>query len=179
MTAGPGPAGSPRSAVVTSQSLRPPVALVMACWHWNRQFTQPPAPARRRRVDMNVATTSAAATATLAVATSTATITAAMLKKWEDRYFLIGPYNPNTAAIEFEERPTEGFIRQTLDRLRDSGMPCHFGNWLVAGRPKDSSSGRLLESTSPSACSDWKTMPNWPRRSRCRREHSRSFQSTI
>ncbi|HMC10866.1 MAG TPA: hypothetical protein VKH44_06235, partial [Pirellulaceae bacterium] len=61
---------------------------------------------------------------------------AAMQKKWEDRYFLIGPYNPNTAAIEFEERPTEGFIRQTLDKLRESGMPCHFGNWLVAGRPK-------------------------------------------
>jgi len=61
---------------------------------------------------------------------------AAMLKKWEDRYFLIGPYNPNTAAIEFEERPTEGFIRQTLDKLRESGMPCHYGNWLVAGRPK-------------------------------------------
>ncbi len=61
---------------------------------------------------------------------------AAMQKKWDDRYFLIGPYNPNTAAIEFEERPTEGFIRQTLDRLRESGMPCHFGHWLVAGRPR-------------------------------------------
>src|SRR5258706_10634309 len=61
---------------------------------------------------------------------------AAMQKKWEDRYFLIGPYNPNTAALEFEERPTEGFIRQTLDRLRESGMPCHYGNWLVAGGPK-------------------------------------------
>jgi glycogen(starch) synthase len=59
-----------------------------------------------------------------------------MQKKWDDRYFLIGPYNPQTAAIEFEERPTEGFIRQTLDRLRDSGMPCHFGHWLVAGRPR-------------------------------------------
>jgi hypothetical protein len=68
--------------VVTSQSLRPPVALVMACWHWNLQFTHPPARARRRRVDMNVAQTSAAATAALAAATSTATITAAVLKKW-------------------------------------------------------------------------------------------------
>src|SRR5437868_3761925 len=24
---------------------------------------------------------------------------AAMIKKWEDRYYLIGPYNPNTAAL--------------------------------------------------------------------------------
>ena len=69
MTAGPDPSDSPRSAVVTSQSLRPPVALVMACWHRNRQFTHSPAPARRRRVDMNVAKTSTAATAALAAAT--------------------------------------------------------------------------------------------------------------
>ncbi|HEX2970994.1 MAG TPA: glycosyltransferase [Tepidisphaeraceae bacterium] len=61
---------------------------------------------------------------------------AAMKEKWGDRYFLIGPYNPNTAAVEFEERPTEGFIRQTLDRLRESGMPCHYGDWLIPGRPR-------------------------------------------
>lgn len=59
----------------------------------------------------------------------------AMLERWQERYFLIGPYNPQTAALEFEERPTEGFIRQALDRLRDAGMPCHFGRWLVPGRP--------------------------------------------
>ncbi len=60
---------------------------------------------------------------------------ATMLEHWGDRYFLIGPYNPQTAAVEFEERPTEGFIREALDRLRDAGMPCHFGRWLIAGRP--------------------------------------------
>ena len=27
----------------------------------------------------------------------------AMLQKWDDRYFMIGPYNPQTAAVEFEE----------------------------------------------------------------------------
>lgn len=59
-----------------------------------------------------------------------------MLEKWGDRYFLIGPYNPATAAIEFEEKPTEGFIRQALDRLRDAGMPCHYGRWMIAGRPR-------------------------------------------
>src|SRR5438093_9243984 len=38
-----------------------------------------------------------------------------MIATWGDRYFLIGPYNPATAAVEFEEQPTDGFIRQTLD----------------------------------------------------------------
>jgi glycogen(starch) synthase len=60
----------------------------------------------------------------------------AMIRRWADRYFLIGPYNPNTAAVEFEEQPTEGIIRQTLDRLREAGIPCHYGRWLVQGRPR-------------------------------------------
>ena len=60
----------------------------------------------------------------------------AMLDRWGDRYCLIGPYNPATAALEFEEQPTEGFIRQTLDRLREQGITCHYGRWLVQGRPR-------------------------------------------
>ncbi len=59
-----------------------------------------------------------------------------MKERWDDRYCLIGPYNPATAAVEFEERPTEGIIRETLDRLRAQGVPCHFGRWLIPGRPR-------------------------------------------
>ncbi|HYO10873.1 MAG TPA: glycosyltransferase [Tepidisphaeraceae bacterium] len=59
-----------------------------------------------------------------------------MIDKWDDRYCLIGPYNPKTAALEFEERPSEGIIRETLDRLRAQGIPCHFGRWLIPGRPR-------------------------------------------
>jgi glycogen(starch) synthase len=61
---------------------------------------------------------------------------AAMLEKWGDRYCLIGPYNPNTAPLEFEEQPTYGSIRETLQRLRDAGMNCYFGRWLIPGRPR-------------------------------------------
>ncbi|HEX8522600.1 MAG TPA: glycosyltransferase [Tepidisphaeraceae bacterium] len=60
----------------------------------------------------------------------------AMKDQWDDRYCLIGPYNPATAALEFEERPSEGIIRDALDELRDAGIPCHFGRWLVPGRPR-------------------------------------------
>jgi glycogen synthase len=59
-----------------------------------------------------------------------------MIERWDDRYCLIGPYNPATAPLEFEERPTEGVIREALDRLRAQGIPCHFGRWLIPGRPR-------------------------------------------
>jgi glycogen(starch) synthase len=58
-----------------------------------------------------------------------------MIQRWGDRYCLIGPYNPQTAAVEFEEQPTEGLIRRTLDRVREKGIWCHYGRWLIAGRP--------------------------------------------
>jgi glycogen(starch) synthase len=61
---------------------------------------------------------------------------AAMLERWGDAYCLIGPYNPQTAAVEFEEIPTEGIIRLALDRLRAAGVPCHYGRWLIPGRPR-------------------------------------------
>jgi len=61
---------------------------------------------------------------------------ATMLARWGDRYCLIGPYNPNTAAVEFEEQPTEGYIRTTLDKLRNSGIHAHYGRWLIPGRPR-------------------------------------------
>jgi glycogen(starch) synthase len=59
-----------------------------------------------------------------------------MIEKWEDRYFMIGPYNPQTAAVEFEEEASSGFIRAALDRLRANGIGCHFGRWLIPGRPR-------------------------------------------
>jgi glycogen(starch) synthase len=61
---------------------------------------------------------------------------AAMLERWGDRYCLIGPYNPNTAPLEFEEQPTYGSIREAIQRLRDGGLNCYFGRWLIPGRPR-------------------------------------------
>lgn len=60
---------------------------------------------------------------------------AAMQRRWGERYFLVGPYNPITAAGEFEELPAPGLIEQVFDALRDQGIGCHFGRWLVPGRP--------------------------------------------
>jgi glycogen(starch) synthase len=62
---------------------------------------------------------------------------AAMIERWGDRYCLIGPYNPQTSAVEFEEQPTYGSIREALQRLKDQlGLQCYFGRWLIPGRPR-------------------------------------------
>ena len=60
---------------------------------------------------------------------------AAMIRRWGERYFLVGPYNPATAAGEFEELPPPTALEHVFDALRDQGTQCHFGRWLVPGRP--------------------------------------------
>src|SRR4051794_19042628 len=45
---------------------------------------------------------------------------ASMIERWGDRYCLIGPYNPSTAAVEFEDQPTYGSIRETIQRLKEN-----------------------------------------------------------
>ena len=43
----------------------------------------------------------------------------AMLQRWGERYCLIGPYNPQTAAVEFEEQPPTGLSSaEPIDLLR-------------------------------------------------------------
>jgi glycogen synthase len=59
-----------------------------------------------------------------------------MLRKWGDRYFLVGPFNPQTAAVELEEIPAEGAIAQAMSRLKNQGINCYFGRWMIPGRPK-------------------------------------------
>ena len=80
----------------------------------------------------------------------------AMLERWGDRYCLIGPYNPATAAVEFEEQPTEGFIRETLDRLQRRGHPVPLRP-LADPRPAARDPARLpralrVSSTTTSTC---------------------------
>jgi glycogen(starch) synthase len=61
---------------------------------------------------------------------------AAMQKQWGDRYCLIGPYNPVTAAVEFDELPPEEPFAGAVQDLRNQGVPVHYGRWLVPGRPR-------------------------------------------
>jgi len=59
-----------------------------------------------------------------------------MLRKWGDRYFLVGPYNPQTAAVELEDLKPEGAIAVAIGRLNAQGIKCYFGRWMIPGRPR-------------------------------------------
>lgn len=61
---------------------------------------------------------------------------AQMLSVWGERYCLIGPYNPGTAAVEFEPQEAEEPLRQVLRQMANEGIPVHYGQWLIAGRPR-------------------------------------------
>ncbi len=61
-----------------------------------------------------------------------------MVERWKNRYYMLGPYNAQKAALEFEPRsPKPGsWIARTLEQLKQGGLVVHHGNWLVPGRPK-------------------------------------------
>lgn len=60
----------------------------------------------------------------------------AMIERWEDSYFLIGPYTSN-AENEFESmRDLSDPIGQAVLEMREMGLDVHYGRWLVSGRPK-------------------------------------------
>ncbi|MEM1210198.1 MAG: glycosyltransferase [Planctomycetota bacterium] len=59
----------------------------------------------------------------------------AMVERWGNRYCLIGPYKGESANIEFEPSPMVGPIGAAARALNDMGYNCHYGRWLVSGRP--------------------------------------------
>jgi glycogen(starch) synthase len=59
-----------------------------------------------------------------------------MVRRWRQRYYLVGPYNPQKAAVEFEERRPTGWLSRVIEKLGTQGLKVHHGRWLIPGRPK-------------------------------------------
>ena len=59
-----------------------------------------------------------------------------MVERWGERYCLIGPYDGHAAALEFEALEAGDILAPTLAALRERGLGCHFGRWLISGYPK-------------------------------------------
>lgn len=74
------------------------------------------------------------------------------VSEYGDRYCLIGPLSYRTAPMEVEqEEPTDEHLAATLGVMREAGVKCLYGRWLIEGAPHvllfDTSSqyGRLDE----------------------------------
>ncbi|GAB3180246.1 glycosyltransferase [Telluribacter humicola] len=62
----------------------------------------------------------------------------AMVEKWGEDYFLLGPYFPQKAASEFEPISDldDSPAGRTVRRMRELGYTVHYGYWLVTGKPR-------------------------------------------
>lgn len=59
-----------------------------------------------------------------------------MVEAWGSAYCTVGPWDPKTSPVEFEETPADGIFAPVLERLRARGIEAHHGYWLVTGRPR-------------------------------------------
>ena len=58
-----------------------------------------------------------------------------MSKLYGKNYYAVGPYVPDKAAIWFNEQPVPTSLVPMLSDLKDMGIICHYGKWLVKGKP--------------------------------------------
>jgi glycogen synthase len=59
-----------------------------------------------------------------------------MVRRWQNRYMLVGPYMGTKSSLEFEPRRPTGWIARVVDEARAQGLVVHHGRWLVPGRPR-------------------------------------------
>lgn len=60
---------------------------------------------------------------------------ALQMTKIYKEYFLIGPYYKDKAEMEFQEIETPANLKDIFKELKQEGIICHFGKWLIKGEP--------------------------------------------
>src|SRR3989338_9801003 len=58
-----------------------------------------------------------------------------VMKQHFKEYILIGPYIEEKASLDFIEETAPEQIADSIAKLRDTGIACHFGRWNIAGKP--------------------------------------------
>jgi glycogen(starch) synthase len=58
-----------------------------------------------------------------------------MVRRWGNRYVVVGPYDPGVSPGEFEECPAPAGLAEVLEALRRDGLDARFGTWLITGKP--------------------------------------------
>jgi glycogen synthase len=59
-----------------------------------------------------------------------------MVETWGDDYCLVGPFDPASAELEFEERRPPAGLKRVLADLAAHGVTGHYGRWIVSGHPR-------------------------------------------
>jgi len=65
-----------------------------------------------------------------------ATKAAQMVKRYRGGYFLVGPYLAQNAKHQLEEVSPKGWLKTAFDNLKNQGIVCHCGKWLIEGEPQ-------------------------------------------
>jgi glycogen(starch) synthase len=60
---------------------------------------------------------------------------ARMMDYYNGNYCLVGPYFPEKAYGIFEEDVPPEEMHEMCEKLRQEGIVCHFGKWLIKGNP--------------------------------------------
>jgi len=55
---------------------------------------------------------------------------------YKGKYFIVGPYFKKYASVEFEEQIPTPEIVNIFNELKKEGIICHYGYWLIEGKPK-------------------------------------------
>lgn len=58
-----------------------------------------------------------------------------MMKHYKGLY-MVGPYIPKKAAAEFQPEPVPENFKAIFNDLKNEGIECYYGNWLIKGKPK-------------------------------------------
>ncbi|MBC7773534.1 MAG: hypothetical protein H7210_13645, partial [Pyrinomonadaceae bacterium] len=59
-----------------------------------------------------------------------------MVRRWRNRYWMVGPYIESKATLDFEPRTPTGWIARVIEQLAREGLTVHHGRWLIPGRPR-------------------------------------------
>jgi glycogen(starch) synthase len=57
-----------------------------------------------------------------------------MVELYKDNYFLLGPYSERSVTEYIKQNPPK-FCEKIFSELKNEGVCCHFGKWLVQGKP--------------------------------------------
>jgi glycogen(starch) synthase len=60
---------------------------------------------------------------------------ARMVELYKRNYFAIGPYYPERAILETIRQKPPKFCEKVFSNLSKNGINCHYGRWLVQGKP--------------------------------------------